>query len=185
VLAFDQGDVCNRTGHQSLRACKAVEDAARRGDWGLVGGGNTTSSSTTSASNALATATKGDGSEMAVTSSQPGSMNIVAVGSGSKTGRFPLLLVHGSEDTLAYPSAPERLLTALAQNSGNGADTSGGNSGDITAKAETNAQLKVYPGLFHELLQEAPADREKVANDIYAFFDASLRTAASSEAGKE
>lgn len=166
--------MCNRTGHQSLRACKAVEDAARRGDWGLVNGSITTS-------NALGTASKGDGAEMVVTSSQPGSKSNGAVGSG----RFPLFLVHGSEDTLAYPSAPERLLTALAQNSRSGSGTTSGGDGNNSGKAEMNAQLKVYPGLFHELLQEAPADREQVANDIYAFFDASLSAVGSSEVNKE
>ena len=64
---------------------------------------------------------------------------------------LPLLLVHGSDDQLA-PVAGSRMVHERA------------GSGDNT--------LKVYDGLFHEVLNELPEDRERVLSDIVAWLDA-------------
>jgi alpha-beta hydrolase superfamily lysophospholipase len=135
-----------------------------------VGGSGSSSSSGGSSSlggsGSSAAAAAEAGAEVGVTSTQPG------VGDGSGAGQlgaprraFRLLLVHGGGDTLAYPSAPARLLATLAERPGQEADAA--------------PEVKVYAGLFHELLHEAPADRQQVATDVAAFFDASLPVAAS------
>jgi len=64
---------------------------------------------------------------------------------------LPLLLVHGSEDQLA-PVAGSRMVHERA------------GSEDKT--------LEVYDGLFHEVLNELPADRERVLSDVVAWLDA-------------
>jgi acylglycerol lipase len=64
---------------------------------------------------------------------------------------LPLLLVYGSEDRLA-PVQGSRMVHERV------------NSEDNT--------LKVYDGLFHEVLNELPEDRERVLADIVSWLDA-------------
>mmetsp|Transcript_9429 Transcript_9429/g.18562 ORF Transcript_9429/g.18562 Transcript_9429/m.18562 type:complete len:361 (-) Transcript_9429:57-1139(-) len=70
---------------------------------------------------------------------------------------FRLLIVHGELDTLAYPTGSQRLLAAV-----------GGGRSDAAASGE-RVKMIIYPGLYHELLQETPDERGKVAGDIYSF----------------
>lgn len=71
---------------------------------------------------------------------------------------LPLLLVHGSEDRLA-PVQGSRMVHERAS------------SEDKT--------LHVYDGLFHEVLNELPEDRERVLADIVAWLDAHTQAASS------
>ncbi len=68
---------------------------------------------------------------------------------------LPLLLVHGSEDLLA-PVEGSRMVHERAGSEDN--------------------TLKVYDGLFHEVLNELPADRARVLTDIVAWLDARTQT---------
>ncbi len=61
---------------------------------------------------------------------------------------LPLLLVHGSEDRLA-PVQGSRMVHER-----------------VSSEDKT---LKIYDGLFHEVLNELPADRERVLGDIAAW----------------
>ncbi len=69
---------------------------------------------------------------------------------------LPLLLVHGSEDRLA-PVQGSRMVYERAS------------SEDKT--------LKIYDGLFHEVLNELPEDRERVLADIAAWLHAHTQLA--------
>jgi len=64
---------------------------------------------------------------------------------------LPLLLLHGSEDRLA-PARGSRMVYERAS------------SEDKT--------LKIYDGLFHEVLNELPEDRERVTADVVGWLDA-------------
>ena len=79
-------------------------------------------------------------------------------GAKSKPLSFRLLIVHGELDTLAYPTGSQRLMAAV-----------GGGGGTDAAASEKLVKLIIYPGLHHELLQETPDERGKVAGDIYSF----------------
>jgi alpha-beta hydrolase superfamily lysophospholipase len=74
---------------------------------------------------------------------------------------LPLLLVHGSEDRLA-PVQGSRMVHERAS------------SQDKT--------LKIYEGLFHEVLNELPGDRERVLADIVAWLDAHREVKAEKDA---
>jgi len=74
---------------------------------------------------------------------------------------LPLLLVHGSEDRLA-PVQGSRMVHERAS------------SQDKT--------LKIYDGLFHEVLNELPDDRERVLADIVAWLGARSEVKAEEDA---
>jgi lysophospholipase len=65
--------------------------------------------------------------------------------------RLPLLVMHGSADTLALPAGGQRVH-----------DEAG--SRDKT--------LKLYPGYYHEIFNEPPADRERVFADLLGWIAA-------------
>lgn len=63
--------------------------------------------------------------------------------------RIPTLLIHGEADGIADVRGSRELYAKM--------------SGD-------NKTFHSYPGLYHELMNELPKDREKVLNDIMDFF---------------
>ena len=62
--------------------------------------------------------------------------------------RIPVLIIHGEEDGIADVNGSRDLFRHLT-----------------TAKKF----IKTYPGLFHELMNELPKDREVVLTDIKEF----------------
>ena len=66
---------------------------------------------------------------------------------------LPLLVMHGQEDRLAGVEGSRRV---------------------IERAASKDKTLKVYPGLFHEIFNELPADRSRVLDDAVAWIDQRL-----------
>ncbi|KAK3279579.1 hypothetical protein CYMTET_12543 [Cymbomonas tetramitiformis] len=65
---------------------------------------------------------------------------------------FRLLLLHGEEDTLCYSSGSCKLFATCPV-------------------PPVQKFLKLYPNLYHELLNELPEDRAAVLKDIFTFID--------------
>lgn len=61
---------------------------------------------------------------------------------------MPLLIQHGSDDKLAGVAGSERVIEQVAS---------------------TDKTLKVYPGLYHEIFNEIPRDRQRVFADLRAW----------------
>lgn len=60
-------------------------------------------------------------------------------------GKFPALLIHGEDDTVAYPSGSHFLFETIPQE---------------------DKEIILYPGCYHEILMELEEDRRKATNDI-------------------
>jgi acylglycerol lipase len=58
---------------------------------------------------------------------------------------LPILIMHGREDKLVPASSSEALFDRVGS---------------------TDKEMKIYPGLYHEILNELPTDRQQVINDI-------------------
>ena len=119
-----------------MRMSKEVLDLARKGDWGV----GILHMHTTSPHDCTITIK---------------CFETPQVAEGTSNRSFPVLLVHGSADTIAYSSGSTQLHAALA--------TTGGET-----------KLVVYDGLYHEVLNETPNERAKAQTDIYTFIETSL-----------
>lgn len=62
--------------------------------------------------------------------------------------QVPILMIHGEQDGIADVEGTKEFFNNL-----------------VCSRKE----LKIYPGLYHELMNELPPDREKVLNDILEF----------------
>ncbi|MEX1667842.1 lysophospholipase [Zhongshania guokunii] len=62
--------------------------------------------------------------------------------------RLPIFIMHGSDDKLIPAAASEAFNAKISS---------------------TDKQLKIYPGLYHEILNELPEDRRQVVSDIVAW----------------
>ncbi len=65
--------------------------------------------------------------------------------------RLPLLVLHGTADRLTSPEGGRRL---------------------VQAAGSPDKELRLYDGSYHELLNESPADRDRVTDDIVAWLGA-------------
>ncbi|CAM9268523.1 unnamed protein product [Chrysoparadoxa australica] len=70
---------------------------------------------------------------------------IGAARQGVKSLRYPLLMIHGEDDDICYPSGAHEYLDSVGS---------------------TQKSLKVYPGLLHEVLFDVPEGKSELTKDL-------------------